>query len=277
MTGAARLRLFLRRELRDAVRGRWFIAYSAVFLVGGAVLIGLGARDTMLVGYRGYARALTGLVHFGALFVPLLALFPAAAALAEERESGTLEYLLAQPVTRGEVFLGKWTGVAVAVTASISAGYLVAGGLAVARGVGIDFVLASYAFLVLLALAFVSIGLGLSAVAETRGRAVTIGLVGWLAFLALGSLGAVTAMVRWGAPAGLLVGWTFVNPVEAFRLGMVALIDPELGLLGPVGVAIASRSGPAGVLAGAAASLLIWIAVPLALGSTGVVARRDGA
>lgn len=277
MTTRARLRLFVRRELAEALRARWFLAYSAIFLVGGVLLIGLGARDTMLSGYRGYARALVGLVHFAVLFVPLMALFPAAASIAEERENGTLEYLLAQPVTRGEVFVGKWTGVALAVVASITAGYLLAGGLAVLRGVPLRFVLVSYGYLLLLALAFVSLGLGLSAVSETRARAITVGLLGWLALIALGSLGAVAAFVRWGMPAEILVGWTFVNPVEAFRLGMVGLMDPDLGLLGPVGASIAARAGAAPVLWGAAASLTLWTAVPLALGATGVLRRREGA
>jgi Cu-processing system permease protein len=277
VTRTARLRLFVRRELGDAVRARWFLAYSAIFLVGGILLIGLGARDTLLSGYRGYARALTGLVHFAVVFVPLMALFPAAGSIAEERENGTLEYLLAQPVTRGEVFLGKWAGVALAVTAAITTGYLLAGGVAVLRGVPLRFVGLSYGYLLLLALAFVSLGLGLSAVSETRTRALTLGLFAWLAFIALGSLGAVTAFVRWGTPPGPLVAWTFVNPAEAFRLGMVALIDPDLGLLGPVGGSIASKAGTGAIAWGAAGSLALWTALPVVLGASGWLRRKQGA
>lgn len=272
-----RLRLFIRRELRDALRARWFVAYSAIFLVGSIALIGLGASDTMLSGYRGYARALTGLVHFSVLFVPLMALFPSTAALAEERESGTLEYLLAQPVTWGEVFVGKWTGVALAVVLSITAGYLPAGALAVMRGVPSGFVAASYAYLILLALAFVSIGLALSAVSDTRARAVTLGLFAWLALIAMGSLGLMTAFVRWGIPAGLLIGWTFVDPAEAFRTALIALLEPDLGLLGPVGASLARDVGRGTVLWGCALSLLAWAAVPLLVGGGGGLRRRDGA
>jgi ABC-type transport system involved in multi-copper enzyme maturation permease subunit len=277
VTRSARFRLFVRRELRDALRARWFLAYSAIFLVGGVLLNGLGVRDTMLSGYRGYARALMGLVHFAVVFVPLMAAFPAAAAIAEERENGTLEYLLAQPVTRGEVFVGKWAGVALAVTASITAGTLLSGGIAVLRGVPLRFVGISYVYLLLLALAFVSLGLGLSAVSETRARAITLALIAWLTLIALGSLGAVTAMVRWGMSADLLVAWTFVNPAEAFRLGMAGLIDPDLGLLGPVGASLSARAGSGPLLWGAAGSLAVWTVIPLALGATGVLRRREGA
>ena len=266
-----RLGLFVRREMGEAVRSRWFAVYAAILLVGGVLLIGLGARDTLLSGYRGYARALGGLVHFAVLFVPLMALVPAAGSIAEERENGTLEYLLAQPITRGEVFLGKWVGIALAVAGAITAGYLLAGGLAVLRGVPVRFVAISYGYLLLLALAFVSLGMALSAVSETRARAITIGLFAWLAFIALG------AFVRWGMPAGPLVAWTFVNPAEAFRLGMVALIDPDLGLLGPVGGSLATRIGSDAILWRAAGSLALWAAVPLGLGAAGWLRRREGA
>lgn len=277
MTTATRLGLFVRREMSNSLRARWFLLYSAVFFLGGLLLIAFGARDAFLAGYRGYARSLAGLVHFSILFVPLMALFPASAAIAEERENGTLEYLLAQPVGRGEVFAGKWAGVALAVVASITFGYLFAGGLAMLRGVPASFIWTSYLFLLLFACVFVSIGLTLSTVFETRSRAVTVGLLLWLALIALGSLGAMAAFIRWGWPVEALIAWSFLNPVEAFRLAQVALLDADLGLLGPVGASMAERHGAGMVLWGSALSLLAWVVVPLALGGTGVLRRREGA
>ncbi len=277
MTSVSHLRLFVGRELADAVRARWFLVYSGIFLLGGFLLIALGARDTMVAGYRGYARALAGLIHFAIVFVPLMAVFPACAALAEPRENGTLEYVLAQPVGWGEVFLGKWAGVTLAVTLAITTGYLFAGGLAALRGVPGVLVWASYGYLLLLAAAFVSLGLGLSAISETRSRAVTLGLLSWLALVSLGSIGAMAAFVRAGAPSGLLVAWSFLNPVEAFRLATITLLDPDLGLLGPVGASLAARHGPSFVRWIAAGSLLSWTAIPLWLGTSGILRRRDGA
>lgn len=257
-----RTALFVRRELAASLRARWFLVYAAAFLVGGLLLAGFGLQDSVVLGYRGFAKTMAGLVHLALLFVPLMALFPAAAAIAEDRESGTLEYVLAQPVTFAEVFTGKWLGVALAVLLALALGLGAAGGLAVARGVPPLLVATLFGFVVLLALAFIAIGLLLSTWAGSRSRATTFGLVTWLVFVALGTLGVMAAFVRWGLPQGVLVAWSFVNPVEAFRLGVVTALDPDLSLLGPVGVKIIQTLGPGGTMAASAASLLTWIGVP---------------
>lgn len=254
--------LFLQRELAGAIRARWFLIYSAVFLAGGVVLTAFGAADPALYGYRGYAKAFGGLVHLALLFVPLMALVPAAASIAEDRESGALEYTLAQPVTFGEVYLGKWAGVMTALLLALLIGFGVTGAVAVSRGVPLTLLLELFAFVMLLGLAFCGIGLALSAVADTRARATTWAIVLWLALVALGTLGVMASFVQWGAPEQLLIAWSFVNPVEAFRLGVVTALDADLSLLGPVGAGIVERVGTRGCRLIAAGSLVAWALGP---------------
>jgi hypothetical protein len=114
----------------------------------------------------------------------------------------------------------------------------------------------------LLALVFVALGLCFSALTDSRARAVTLGIVAWLFLVALGTLGVMIAFVRWGLPEQLLVTWSFVNPVEAFRIGVVSGLDADLSLLGPVGARIVERLGPGGAATLAFLSLLAWVAVP---------------
>ena len=258
----ARTSLFVQRELAGSLRARWFLAYAAIFLVAGVLLTTFGLADSAIHGYRGFAKAFAGLVHLALLFVPLMALFPATAAIAEDRESGALEYVLAQPVTFGEVYAGKWGGVGVAVSLALTVGFGAAGGVAVMRGVPPGLVALLYSFVLLLAMGFVSLGLCFSTIVRSRARATTVGILTWLVFVALGTLGVMVAFVRWGLPASVLIVWTFVNPVEAFRIGVVCAIDPDLSLLGPVGADIVESLGSAGTVALAAASLVVWAVVP---------------
>jgi ABC-type transport system involved in multi-copper enzyme maturation permease subunit len=254
--------LFIQREVAASLRARWFLVYSGVFLVSGLLLATFGAGDVAIQGYRGFARAFAGLTHLALLFVPLMALFPATATIAEERESGALEYLLAQPVTFGEVYAGKWGGVSVAVLLALTIGFGAAAAVAVLRGVPPGLVAMLYGFVVLLALAFVALGLLLSTLTSSRARATTWGVVLWLGLVALGSLGILVAFVRWGLSEQVLVIWTFFNPVEAFRIGVVSSLDPDLSLLGPVGAKVVARFGARGTPALAGAALLVWTAVP---------------
>lgn len=250
--------LLAEREVASALRGRWFWAYSLIFVLAALGLLVLAPADAALYGYRGFAKALVGVVHLALLFVPLMALFPATAAVAEERENGVLEYLLAQPVDAGEVYSGKWLGLAVSVLSSITLGFAVAAGAALWRGAPWLLVLALYVFVALLALVFVSLGLWLSSMSPTRGKAMTLGIVVWLVFAAFGTLGLMLAFVRLGVPQWGLVLWALINPVEAFRLGVVVTVDGDASLLGPVGAALVERLGALGIGFLAAVSLVGW-------------------
>lgn len=260
------LGLFIERELGVSLRARWFVAYSLVFLGGGLLLSGFGLSDSMVYGYRGFAKAMAGLVHVSLLVVPVMVLIPAVAALADDRETGALEYLLAQPVTFGEVYWGKWIGSAAAIVLSVVIGFGASATVAALRGVppGILGVLLLY--IVLMTLVFVAIGFLLAAITGSRARATTLGIITWLFLVLLGTLGIMASFVRWGLPEQLLVTWSIVNPIEVFRLGVISLLDPDLSLLGPVGAAVVARFGAGGTAILAAVVLAVWSVVPGVVG-----------
>ncbi len=205
---------------------------------------------------------MAGLVHLALLFVPLMALFPAAAAIAGEREIGSLEYLVSQPLSFGQLFWGKWLGVSLAVWLSISLGFGVAGALATIAGTPWPLIATLLVLTLLLAQAFVAVGLLCSVLARTRARATSAGLVVWIVTIGLGTLGVMGAAIRWGAPRAVLSFWAFANPVEAFRLGVVASLDSDASLLGPVGAAWSEAIGSIGIIALGLIALLLWAILP---------------
>ena len=240
------------------------MVYSGVFLLGALALTLFGLSGSEIYGYRGFAKVMAGLVHLALLFVPLMALFPATAAIAGERESGSLEYLVSQPISFGELFLGKWLGVSLAVWMSLMLGFGLAGAIAVWNGTPWPLIALLLALTLLLAEAFVAIGLLCSVVAPSRARATSAGLVVWIVAIGLGTLGVMGAMLRWGLPRFVLTLWGFANPVESFRLGVIASLDADGSLLGPVGNTWMSVLGMGGVIALCLGSLLLWTLLPTA-------------
>jgi ABC-type transport system involved in multi-copper enzyme maturation permease subunit len=259
-------RPLVRRELRDAVRRRWFLANAGAFAGAGVLFLLFGQNDALMLGQRGYARALAGLMQLGLVFVPLMALVPAVAAIAGEREAGTLDYLLAQPVTRGGVYRAKWAGITTAVVLSVIAGLSLTAAVATWRGVPAGPTAALIACTALLAAAFVSLGLWVSAASSSRTRATSYGLGLWIALLGLGSLGVISVFVRWGTPAWVLQAWSLANPVEAYRVATLAMLDPEVEVLGPVGASLVAALGRGGLIGVAMASLAAWSAIGFVAG-----------
>ncbi|HRV95558.1 MAG TPA: ABC transporter permease subunit, partial [Anaerolineae bacterium] len=104
----------LKKEINDALNNRWFVLYAAAF-TGLSLLLSWLSLSSGGLGYTGFAsfgRTAASLVNLVLLVAPLMALTIGAGSLAGERERGTLAYLLAQPVNRAEVLLGKYLGLA---------------------------------------------------------------------------------------------------------------------------------------------------------------------
>lgn len=224
------------RELREALRNKWLWFYAAGFAVLALALSQAGLSAAGYNGLGGFGRTAASMVNALLLFVPLMGLSVGAGTLAGDRERGTLLYLLAQPVSRSEVFFGKALGAALALVAALALGFGLAGaGLATTGDA--DFTaygsLAAYALL----LALVSLGLGLVISALTRKSATASGaaLLVWLGLVFFGDLGLMGAALALRPTPETLLVMLLANPLQAFKLGAIYSLRSTLDTLGAVG------------------------------------------
>jgi Cu-processing system permease protein len=264
------------RELREALRNRWLWFYAAGFAVLALALSQTGLASAGYAGLGGFGRTAASLINALLLFVPLMGLSVGAGALAGDRERGTLLYLLAQPVSRAEVFWGKALGAALALLAALALGFGLSG-LALAAAAGGDalvyLALAGYAVL----LALVSLGLGLAISSLTRKSATAAGaaLVVWLGLVFLGDLGLVGSTLALRPTPAALFGLLLVNPLQVFKLGAIYSLRATLDTLGPAGQYALYRFGD-GLPWLLLALLAGWAALALAL-AFGLFSRRGDA
>src|SRR5262245_53261790 len=87
-----------RRELMEAVRSRWVVVAGSLFGVLALFLSVFGMRSVGAYGVGGFSRTAIGLLNLALYLVPLLALLLGINSMAAEREEGSLEVLLAQPI-----------------------------------------------------------------------------------------------------------------------------------------------------------------------------------
>jgi len=268
--------LLAEKELRDARRNRWFVLYASVFAglalaVAWTALAGAGAY-----GVAGFTRTSAGLLNLVLLVVPLMGLTLGAGALAGERERGTLLYLLAQPVSPWEVFLGKYLGLALALSGALAMGFGLAGVAMALRG-GLPQVgdyLALVGLAVFLAWASLAVGLLISAPSPRSATAMGIALFLWLSLAFFTDLGLMGTALTRQVSIQTLFFIALLNPLQAFKVATVLVLRGNLEVLGPAGVYAVRTWGSAlmpmlmGVLAG-------WTLLPLGL-ALGLFHRRGG-
>lgn len=262
------------RELREALRNKWLILYAIGFTILAFALSRASLATAGYAGLGGFGRTAASLVNALLLFVPLLGLVIGAGAIAADFERGTLVYLLAQPVSRAEVFIGKVLGTGIAIVSALFLGFgLAALALASAGGGNPVAYLGLLGFSILLVSASLGLGFLISALTRKSGTATGAALLVWLGLVFFGDLGLLGATLALRPTPKILLGMLLANPLQSFKLGAIFSLRSSLDALGTVGQYAVYRFGTALplILAGL---LLLWAGV--SFGVAYLVFRRRG-
>jgi ABC-2 type transport system permease protein len=180
-----------RKDFRDALRSRWLLGLTLFFalLIGGStalfygvLLSGSGANSETLFGLSTAPGGTFSFSYAGMLgfVLALIALVTAHGSLIDERESGTIKLLLSLPNSRRDVVFGKFLGRSLVVIISMLAGFVLAFFAMLLTGGQVMYTsfVGQIALSGLLATAFVSIGVWLSATSTSQRQALfsTVGL-----------------------------------------------------------------------------------------------------
>src|SRR5574343_1139529 len=111
------------KEFKDRLRNKWVLAVALVFTVFSLVITYFGGAAQGQVGPRSIEFTIGSLVSLVIYLIPLIALLLGFDAVVGERERGSLDLLLALPITRLELLLGKYLGLAAALALSTLAGF----------------------------------------------------------------------------------------------------------------------------------------------------------
>ncbi len=255
---------FARREFRDALSSRWFILYTVAFTVLAVGVSFLSLSGSGSHGFAGFGRTAAGLLNLIMLVVPLMALTAGASSIAGEAERGTLLYLLAQPVSRSQILIGKYVGLSIALVCSLCIGFGVSAAVLAWRagGVGAGSFVVLLGLTILLALAMLSLGMLISVFSRRSSVAVGISLFVWLALVFLSDLGLMAGSLIFKLRVQEIFALAAINPLQSFKMGVIVSMNASLDVLGPVGAYASHTLGDAmpWVLAG---SIVAWIVLPL--------------
>jgi len=270
--------------LRDVTRKDFTAARRSRALWAVATLLGL-LTALVAFGFSGYRlgpeetviqlfRVMGGVVG---LLLPIVALVASYMAIAGERESGGVKFLLGLPNSRRDVFLGKLASRLGVVTAGLVFMFATATVMAVARNgaLPLGVVVGMFAVSLLYASVLVAIAVSLSAIVAERSRAIAAAVGSYFVLVLLYVIPGVSVALLVRFVHQTLLGFEpnfdlynavlFTSPLIAYRKAMNLVVPsglerevlqqpPEYTLPGYLGDEV---------------SLLVfavWLAVPLVLG-----------
>jgi Cu-processing system permease protein len=257
--------LIARRELREAVRSRWFMLYTLAFAALGLGISWISGASSGSLGLSSFGRTTAGLINLVLLVVPLMGLTAGAASIASDRERGALIYLLAQPVSRLEVMLGKYLGLGAALLACICLGLGACAAIMAWQGQGSSpgslIRLAGLTFA--LALEMLSLGFLTSVLARKASVAVGTAIFLWLTLVFATDLALMAGTLALKLPIEQVFTLSLLNPLQVFKMWSLHAADGSLDVLGPAGLYASEEYGERLHLM-FAASIAVWVAAPLA-------------
>lgn len=123
MVDASSIVTVLKKEVADNIRNKWIIVLTAIFAIltlAASILAGGGRLG-------GLEETVTSLMSISMILIPLIAIMLGYATISGEDEDGSLAVLLSYPIRRGEVFLGKFFGLAIVIALATSVGFGISG------------------------------------------------------------------------------------------------------------------------------------------------------
>ena len=219
-------------EIKIGLRNRWVVLASLILLTFALMLAFVGTAPTGTLKVDPLVVTVASLATLSVYLVPLIALLLAFDAIAGEVERGTLQLVLATPISRGSFLIGKFVGHLSVLAVAIILGFGIAGGVVWAISGGASGGLSDLLRLIVTSIAlgsvFLAIGYVASAAAKQTGTAAAMCVGIWLVAVVLYDLGLFGALVAdsGGVFSKVIFPYMLVaNPADAFRLYNIAALD----------------------------------------------------
>jgi ABC-type transport system involved in multi-copper enzyme maturation permease subunit len=264
-----------KKEFMDNLRNKWILGVSAIFIILVLIVSYFGAAQTGGdVGFQGLGATVAGMLTIVIILVPILGLMLGYGAIVGEKESGSLQLLLAMPITRLEIMFGKFLGLGAVMMFSILLGLGVSAVIIIAGGgtEGWAGFLVFVGGVILLSLAFLSVGLLISTVTKRRSTALGLSVFFWFFTALIFNIIIFGVFIATGgefptdfssAQEFVFPDWMYgalmVNPTSNFEL----FTDAALALYAGIGTDV---NVPSFVNAGTTfAMIFLWMEVPIIL------------
>jgi Cu-processing system permease protein len=254
-----------RQELVINIRNRWTLVFAGVFGVLVLAISYFGLVTSGAVGFQGFARTSASLLNMILYIVPLVALTMGTLSFTSEKSAS--ELLFSQPVTRGEILLGKFLGLCASIFIATMIGFGLAG-IIIGAKAGTEGALRYPVFIgfsLMLALIFLSLSALISAVCRRKSKAFGVALFVWFFFVLFYDLLVIgaTFLFKERTANMLIFSSLFGNPVDMVRVAGLMTLNGQ-DIFGAGGAALLRFLGGESLsIVLLLMALSVWVVAPL--------------
>jgi Cu-processing system permease protein len=254
------------KEFKTGIRNK-ILLFLTLLMAGLAITIAyFGSASRGQVGFDIGGATIVSLVSLSTYIIPIIALVLGHDLIVGEFEGRTLQLMLTLPVSKTEIYIGKFLGQALSIMFSITFGFgLVGLFLAVSMDMS---ALKDFVYLIissnLLGLCFLALSQLSSAIVLQRVKSIGLALFFWFFFVLIFDLLLISLLVvtEGNVDSSIFSYLLFLNPTDIFRVINLFGIEEAKGSFGLI--TLASNKS---YIFTAYFAFTLWIILPLTAGS----------
>jgi ABC-2 type transport system permease protein len=195
-----------------------------------------GVSDSVVMGFSGLSRVLLIFIQVTIIILPIFILITTVKSISSDRESNVLEYMLSFPVSLRDYYWGKILGRFITVFTPVLFALLISVVYGLIHGGDMPWKVLGLYSLLLVSISVVFLGMAflISTLVKSSDIALGMAFLIWILLLAFLDIALMGLMLQNRMDDNAIVTIAMLNPIEVFRIGAIALFDPELTVIGPV-------------------------------------------
>jgi len=258
--------LIAKQEFVINLRNKWVISFAALYAILTFLISYFGMVTSGYSGFQDFARTSTSLINLSGFIVPLFSLLLGVFSFISNKEY--LELMVAQPVTRFQVIIGKYLGLLFTLIGATIIGFTIPG-ILVALAIGTEGGL-GYALVILyslfLGVIFTGCAVLISQISNRQQIALGAAIGIWVFYevvYGLLILGTTLYLTPVALKYTLLFG-LLGNPIDIVRVLSLISIG-GLEFFGPAGATLLKFTGsPQMAMFYGIIGIILWVIIPLA-------------
>jgi|SRR5579872_4336884 len=229
---------------KDAIRSKWLIIFAILFFL---IAINLPVIALHQGGYlppNYLTEFIPDIIALSFPFIPLLALPMGSPVIVDERETGTLQFVLSNPLSRNEYLAGKFLGMLGATTAVVAGGFGISAIVTYGTNLSLyNQIIPVIAIAAVLNFIMLGIAIAISIRIKRKITALTAGIFVWFLFSVVSNYSLLGSSLATSRQLGLATILILLNPVESTKTVAVLNLTSDPGQLGISGLILENVLG----------------------------------